>query len=309
MSVQKFFDINLRQYLDDIGQYPLLTEEEEKYFLSRLKLGDSEAREKIINSNLRLVIDIAKRYQNLNLPLLDIIQEGNLGLFKAVDHFDVTKGNKFSTYATYWIIESINKAIAIQTRNIQVPLYQYNDIVRYKKTVEKLKFKYSQEPTILQISKEMNISIDRVLDLYKLQYDTLSISTFIDEEEKTEIGKFLPTEEGNPELNIMEIELSEKIQELFTTPKLTDNEVKVLKLRFGIESDRHSQQETADKLSLTYQRIQQIEKNAIRKIKNNPQLLNYTVYMDDPDSVTRSIIEYQNENKQKKKVRKTKTKL
>lgn len=261
-------DDPVRMYLKEIGKVSLLTAEEERALAIRMEAGDEEAKNKLCESNLRLVVSIAKRYLNRGLSFLDLIQEGNLGLIKAVDKFDYTKGYKFSTYATWWIRQAITRSIADQARTIRIPVHMVETINKLIRVSRNLLQEYGREPTSEEIATEMGISVEKVRDIKKISQDPVSLETPIGEEEDSHLGDFIPDEDVPAPVDAAAYSmLKEQLMEVLDT--LSDREKKVLMLRFGIEDGRpRTLEEVGKEFNVTRERIRQIEAKALRKLRH-----------------------------------------
>lgn len=261
-------DDPVKIYLKEIGRVPLLTPEEEIELASRMAQGDPYARRRLNEANLRLVVSIAKRYVGRGMQFLDLIQEGNLGLIKAVEKFDYTKGYKFSTYATWWIRQAITRAIADQARTIRIPVHMVETITKVKKASSQLLHKLGHEPTVEEIAEELGLSVDRVREIIRISQDPVSLETPIGEEEDSHLGDFIPDEDAPaPADAASRTMLKEQLIEVLGT--LTDREEKVLRLRFGLEDGRQrTLEEVGREFKVTRERIRQIEAKALRKLRH-----------------------------------------
>ena len=269
-TVPKTFptDDPVRMYLKEIGKVSLLTAEEERELAIRMEQGDEDAKKKLCESNLRLVVSIAKRYLNRGLSFLDLIQEGNLGLIKAVDKFDYTKGYKFSTYATWWIRQAITRSIADQARTIRIPVHMVETINKLIRVSRQLLQEYGREPTSEEIAKEMGISAEKVREIKKISQDPVSLETPIGEEEDSHLGDFIPDDDIPTPVDAAAYSmLKEQLMEVLDT--LSDREKKVLMLRFGLEDGRpRTLEEVGKEFNVTRERIRQIEAKALRKLRH-----------------------------------------
>ena len=258
----------VRMYLKEIGRIPLLSSEEEIELAKRMEMGDEEAKKKLSEANLRLTVSIAKRYSGRGMQVLDLIQEGNLCLIKAVEKFDYRKGYKFSTYATWWIRQSITRAIADQARTIRIPVHMVETMNRVNRTSRRLLQEYGREPTPEEIAVTMNLPVERILEVSKISQEPVSLETPIGEEEDSHLGDFIqdehvpvPSEEAAHTL------LREQLEEVMDT--LSDREQKVLALRFGLEDGKpHTLEEVGRDFQVTRERIRQIEAKALRKLRH-----------------------------------------
>lgn len=261
-------DDPVKIYLKEIGRVPLLSAEEEIDLAMRMSQGDQYARRRLSEANLRLVVSIAKRYVGRGMQFLDLIQEGNLGLIKAVEKFDYTKGYKFSTYATWWIRQAITRAIADQARTIRIPVHMVETITKVKKVSSQLLHKKGHEPTAEEIAEEMGTSVERVREILRISQDPVSLETPIGEEEDSHLGDFIPDDDAPaPAESAFQTLLKEQIIEVLGT--LTDREEKVLRLRFGLEDGRmRTLEEVGKEFDVTRERIRQIEAKALRKLRH-----------------------------------------
>jgi len=261
-------DDPVRMYLREIGKIPLLTYEDELDLAKRILEDDEEARQKLAESNLRLVVSIAKKYVGRGMLFLDLIQEGNMGLIKAVEKFDYTKGFKFSTYATWWIRQAITRAIADQARTIRIPVHMVETINKLIRTSRHLLQQLGREPTPEEIAKEMEISVERVMEIQKIAQDPVSLETPIGEEEDSHLGDFIQDDDSPaPHDAASYILLREQLEEIMQT--LTPREAKVLKLRFGLEDGKaRTLEEVGREFEVTRERIRQIEAKALRKLRH-----------------------------------------
>ena len=261
-------DDPVRMYLKEIGKVSLLTADEERELAIRMEQGDEEAKKKLCESNLRLVVSIAKRYLNRGLSFLDLIQEGNLGLIKAVDKFDYTKGYKFSTYATWWIRQAITRSIADQARTIRIPVHMVETINKLIRISRQLLQEYGREPTSEEIAKEMGITVEKVREIKKISQDPVSLETPIGEEEDSHLGDFIPDDDAPAPADAAAFTLlKEQLMSVLST--LTPREEMVLKLRFGLEDGRaRTLEEVGREFKVTRERIRQIEAKALRKLRH-----------------------------------------
>ena len=261
-------DDPVRMYLKEIGTVPLLTVEEEIDLAARMAEGDEAAKQKMAEANLRLVVSIAKRYVGRGMLFLDLIQEGNLGLLKAVEKFDYTKGYKFSTYATWWIRQAITRAIADQARTIRIPVHMVETINKVMRVSRQLLQELGHDPSPEEIAEEMNIPVEKVRDILKIAQEPISLETPIGEEEDSPLGDFIPDEDASEPAEAASYTLlKEQLQEVLST--LTPREEKVLKLRFGLEDGRtRTLEEVGREFNVTRERIRQIEAKALRKLRH-----------------------------------------
>ena len=261
-------DDPVKIYLKEIGRVPLLTPEEEHELAERMAKGDPAAKKRLSEANLRLVVSIAKRYGGRGMQFLDLIQEGNLGLIKAVEKFDHTKGFKFSTYATWWIRQAITRAIADQARTIRIPVHMVETITKVKKTSSQLLLENGHDPTAEEIAERLNIPVDKVREIMRIAQDPVSLETPIGEEEDSHLGDFIPDDDAPaPAEAASLILLKEQLNKILGT--LTEREAKVLKLRFGLEDGRsRTLEEVGKEFDVTRERIRQIEAKALRKLRH-----------------------------------------
>ena len=261
-------DDPVRMYLKEIGKVPLLTPEEEQDLAKRMAEGDEEAKRRMAEANLRLVVSIAKRYVGRGMLFLDLIQEGNLGLIKAVEKFDYTKGYKFSTYATWWIRQAITRAIADQARTIRIPVHMVETINKVIRVSRQLLQELGHDPSAEEIAAEMNMPVDKVRDILKFAQEPVSLETPIGEEEDSHLGDFIPDEDASEPSEAASFSLlKEQLMEVLDT--LTPREKKVLELRFGIVDGRtRTLEEVGKEFNVTRERIRQIEAKALRKLRH-----------------------------------------
>ena len=261
-------DDPVRMYLKEIGKIPLLTADEEIELAKRMEKGDPEAKKRLAESNLRLVVSIAKRYTGRGMQFLDLIQEGNLGLIKAVEKFDYKKGYKFSTYATWWIRQAITRAIADQARTIRIPVHMVETINRTIRTSRQLTQSLGREPSAAEIAEVMKMPVQRVEEILKIAMDPISLETPVGEEDDTHLGDFIKDNKSEvpPDAAAYTL-LQEQLDEVMQT--LTDREKKVLALRFGLEDGRsRTLEEVGKEFHVTRERIRQIEAKALRKLRH-----------------------------------------
>ena len=258
----------VRMYLKEIGQIKLLTLEEEAALADRIVAGDPEAKNILAEANLRLVVSIAKRYVGRGMLFLDLIQEGNIGLMKAVDKFDVTKGYKFSTYATWWIRQAITRAIADQARTIRVPVHMVETINKLARVQRQLTLELNREPSEEELAKKMNTSVDKIREIYKISQDPVSLETPIGEEDDSHLGDFIKDERNlSPEEFATNEMLKDEISQVLLT--LTERKEKVVRLRFGLEDGKpRTLEEVGQMFGVTRERIRQIEAKALRKLRH-----------------------------------------
>ena len=273
-------DDPVRMYLREIGRIPLLTYEQELELAQRILDGDEEAKQKLSESNLRLVVSIAKKYVGRGMLFLDLIQEGNMGLIKAVEKFDYKKGYKFSTYATWWIRQAITRAIADQARTIRIPVHMVETINKLIRTSRHLLQQMGREPTPEEIAKEMEISVEKVAEIQKIAQDPVSLETPIGEEDDSHLGDFIQDDDSPaPQDSAAYTLLKEQLEEVMNT--LTPREAKVLKLRFGLEDGKaRTLEEVGREFQVTRERIRQIEAKALRKLRHPSRSKKLRDYMN-----------------------------
>ena len=274
-NMEKFFsqeglaiDDPVRMYLKEIGKIPLLSPERELYLAEQIALDNKAAKDELIEANLRLVVSIAKRHVGKGMYFLDLIQEGNLGLMKAVSKFDYTKGYKFSTYATWWIRQAITRAIADQARTIRIPVHMVETIHKVTKVSRQMLQEKGREVSAAEVAKEMNMNPDRVREIMKIAQDPISLETPVGEEEDSHIGDFIEDQESPAPAEAASYELlREQLNEVLRT--LTPREEQVLRLRFGLEDGRQrTLEEVGQQFNITRERIRQIEAKALRKLRH-----------------------------------------
>ncbi len=270
----------VRMYLKEIGKIPLLSTEEEIQLAKRMEMGDNEARKQIAEANLRLVVSIAKRYVGRGMQFLDLIQEGNLGLIKAVEKFDYRKGYKFSTYATWWIRQAITRAIADQARTIRIPVHMVETINRLIRTQRQLVQELGREPSVEEIARKMDLPPERVNEIQKIAQEPVSLETPIGEEEDSHLGDFIQDDQvAVPADQAAFTLLREQLMEALET--LTEREQKVLRLRFGLDDGRPRTLEEVGKVfHVTRERIRQIEAKALRKLRHPTRSKKLKDYLD-----------------------------
>jgi RNA polymerase primary sigma factor len=274
---------SIQIYLKEIGQYPLITAYDEKDLARRIEKGDMEAKNLLARANLRLVVSIAKKYvgRSSDLTLLDLIQEGNLGLFKAVEKFDWTKGYKFSTYATWWIRQSITRALADQSRTIRIPVHMVETISKYKQVVRRLSQDLGREPLVEEIATEMNLEVEKIHIIEQINQETVSLEQPIgDDDEKSTRGEFIADDKIlRPDQDASRRILSDQIKEVLDT--LTPKERKILELRYGLNDGiQHTLEEVGAEFNVTRERIRQIEAKVHEKLRNNEKIARLKNYFD-----------------------------
>ncbi|HCS73831.1 MAG TPA: RNA polymerase sigma factor RpoD [Clostridiales bacterium] len=282
ISVPESINIDdpVRMYLKEIGKVPLLTADEEVELARRMGEGDEMAKRKLVEANLRLVVSIAKRYVGRGMLFLDLIQEGNLGLIKAVEKFDYTKGFKFSTYATWWIRQAITRAIADQARTIRIPVHMVETINKLIRVSRQLLQEYGREPLPEEIAEEMDIPEEKVREIMKIAQEPVSLETPIGEEEDSHLGDFIPDEEAQAPAEAAAFTLlKEQLMDVLDT--LTSREEKVLRLRFGLDDGRaRTLEEVGREFNVTRERIRQIEAKALRKLRHPSRSKKLKDYLD-----------------------------
>jgi len=273
-------DDPVRMYLKEIGKVPLLTAEEEIELAHRMEQGDAEAKRRLAEANLRLVVSIAKRYVGRGMLFLDLIQEGNLGLIKAVEKFDYRKGFKFSTYATWWIRQAITRAIADQARTIRIPVHMVETINKLIRVSRQLLQELGREPHPEEIAKEMNMPVEKVREIMKISQEPVSLETPIGEEEDSHLGDFIPDDDAPaPSEAAAFTLLKEQLIDVLDT--LTPREEKVLRLRFGLDDGRaRTLEEVGKEFNVTRERIRQIEAKALRKLRHPSRSKKLKDYLD-----------------------------
>ena len=261
-------DDPVRMYLKEIGKIKLLTPEEELALAKRMAEGDEEAHKRMSEANLRLIVSIAKRYVGRGMQLLDLIQEGNLGLMKAVEKFDYTKGYKFSTYATWWIRQSITRAIADQARTIRIPVHMVETINRVLRTSHSMVQSLGREPTTEEVAQELHMEVSKVEEIMKIAQEPVSLETPVGEEEDSHLGDFLPDSDASqPPEEASHTLLHEQLEDVLAT--LTPREQQVLRMRFGLQDGKpHTLEEVGKEFDVTRERIRQIESKALRKLRH-----------------------------------------
>ena len=273
-------DDSVRMYLKEIGKIPLLSAEDEKNLAQRMQDGDNDAKDLLVESNLRLVVSIAKKYMNRGLSLLDLIQEGNIGLIKAVDKFDYTKGFKFSTYATWWIRQAITRAIADQARTIRIPVHMVETINKLTRVQRQLVQDLGREPTTEELAEAMGMEVAKIREIQKISQDPISIDKPVGEEEDSHLVDFISNDElAAPEEEVARILLKEDLIQALNG--LTDRERRVIELRFGLKDGvPMTLEQVGKKLGVTRERIRQIEAKAIRKLNRSPKSKKLEGYSD-----------------------------
>ena len=271
-NVDAFADDSVRMYLREIGKIPLLSVDEENALADKVLKGDKKAKDKMVEANMRLVVSIAKRYSGRGLDLLDLIQEGNTGLLRAVDKFDPAKGFKFSTYATWWIRQAITRAIADQARTIRIPVHMVETINKVLRTTRKLTQELNREPSVEEIAKELEMEVEKVEYVMRIKQDIASLDASVGrdgDDEDSVLGDFVEDEErASPEDSAVTQILKEQLATILST--LSEREQKIIKLRFGIGGERpHTLEEVGAEFSVTRERIRQIEAKALSKLRKH----------------------------------------
>ena len=293
-------------YLQEIHK-PILTKEQEKSLALRIRNGDEKAKELFIERNLRLVIKVARKYTGHGISFLDLIQEGNLGLIKAVDKFDVTKGYKFSTYATCWIRQSIQRSLGNKSRNIRLPVHLYEKVKKYELLKKELSLKFNREPTFEELSKKMRVSIDTIYKYERLEHDTISLNMIVGDED-SELEDFISLSTESIDNQFIEENLKDVIENLLKNSNLTTKEIDILKLRFGIgTNDPKTLEETGKIYGVSRERIRQIQEKALKKIRRSYNVKELAIYMDNPKEAKKNIdryrLKYQQHSLQKIKLK------
>ena len=261
-------DDPVKIYLKEIGRVPLLSMEEEKQLAERMAQGDTNAKKRLCEANLRLVVSIAKKFVGRGMQFLDLIQEGNLGLLKAVEKFDYNKGFKFSTYATWWIRQAITRAIADQARTIRIPVHMVETITKVKKASSQLLHETGHDPTTEEIAERLEMPVERIQEIIRIAQDPVSLETPIGEEEDSHLGDFIQDDDAPAPADAASLMLlKEQLNEVLST--LSDREARVLRLRFGLEDGRaRTLEEVGKEFDVTRERIRQIEAKALRKLRH-----------------------------------------
>ena len=284
---------DVKAYLREISKFAPLTVDEEVELATKIMEGDLAAKKKFTEHNLKLVVSIAKRYIGRGLLFLDLIQEGNIGLINAVDKFDVTRGYKFSTMATWWIIQSITRAIADKGRNIRIPVHMVEKINKFKQSEVKLRGVLNRDPKIEEIAADMGISLEQAKSIYKLQADSLSLNQKINDEEESELGDFIPSDYESPEdLSIGKV-MREDVDKLLILCNLKKREIEVIRLRFGLDGKgKKTLEEIGTIFGVTRERIRQIEVKAIKKLRNNRNTVGFAQYLEFPEQAEQRLGKY-----------------
>ena len=262
-----YYDDAINAYLKEISRQPLLLYEEEVALAKRIKSGDHEARKELITANLRLVVSVATKYLHYGLPLLDLIEEGNLGLIKAVDKYDYTKGYKFSTYATWWIRQSVSRFLANYGRTIRIPVYMTENVIRYKQAMQRLYKERGRKPTIDEIATELETTAEEVTQLHRYSQRIASLESIVGAEDGAELGSLIEdTQSIDPVDIVAKVFRDQKLMQMLD--ELTEREADILRFRYGLaDGDPHTLKETGEKFGLTRERIRQIESKALNKLR------------------------------------------
>ena len=301
-----YTDDSVKMYLQEIHK-PILTKEQEKSLALRIRNGDEKAKELFIERNLRLVIKVARKYTGHGISFLDLIQEGNLGLIKAVDKFDVTKGYKFSTYATCWIRQSIQRSLGDKSRNIRLPVHLYEKVKKYELLKKALSLKFNREPTFEELSKKMRVSIDTIYKYERLEHDTISLNMIVGDED-SELEDFISLSTESIDNQFIEENLKDVIENLLKNSNLTAKEIDILKLRFGLgTNDPKTLEETGKIYGVSRERIRQKQEKALKKIRRSYNVKELAIYMDNPKEAQKNIdryrLKYQQQSLQKIKLK------
>lgn len=286
-----YTDDSVKMYLQEIHK-PILTKEQEKSLALRIRNGDEKAKELFIERNLRLVIKVARKYTGQGISFQDLIQEGNLGLIKAVDKFDVTKGYKFSTYATCWIRQSIQRSLGDKSRNIRLPVHLYEKVKKYELLKKELSLKFNREPTFEELSKKMRVSIDTIYKYERLEHDTISLNMIVGDKD-SELEDFISLSTESIDNQFIEENLKDVIENLLKNSHLTTKEIDILKLRFGLgTNDPKTLEETGKIYGVSRERIRQIQEKALKKIRRSYNVKELAIYMDNPKEAKKNIDRY-----------------
>lgn len=301
-----YTDDSVKMYLQEIHK-PILTKEQEKSLALRIRNGDEKAKELFIERNLRLVIKVARKYTGQGISFQDLIQEGNLGLIKAVDKFDVTKGYKFSTYATCWIRQSIQRSLGDKSRNIRLPVHLYEKVKKYELLKKELSLKFNREPTFEELSKKMRVSIDTIYKYERLEHDTISLNMIVGDKD-SELEDFISLSTESIDNQFIEENLKDVIENLLKNSNLTTKEMDILRLRFGLGTNDPKTLEEAGKVyGVSRERIRQIQEKALKKIRRSRNVKELAIYMDNPKEAKKNIdryrLKYQQQSLQKVKLK------
>ena len=280
-------------YLNEIGVFPLLSMEEEKELAVRIQNGDQQARDKMIKCNLKIVVSIAKNYLNKGLSILDLIQEGNVGLMMAIDKYDVTKGYKFSTYASYWIKKAITRSIADKGRNVRIPVYLHDKISMYVHVILELEKKLNREPTLMEVSEEMGLPVEEVEKIYELQNDTVSINILVGDNKDMELLNLIPSDNDSLEEIFFKKALQYHVRNLIDNCNLKEKEKDILILKYGLnDNEPMTIKEISILYHLTYERVRQLEAQALMKIRKSRNIKSLAIFTQYPNQSLKNIDEY-----------------
>ena len=302
---EEIFDNIDKLYMTEIKQIPLLSSLEERELSIRISHGDLAAKEKMIISNLRLVVSIANRHLDTGIPFLDLVSEGNIGLIKAVNRYDGSRGIKFSTYATYWINNAIFNYIASNEKNIRIPVVTYNKVGSLRKIMQNLLQELHREPTTSEVALKMNVSNAKIMELQDIKkFNMISINELIQDDDNRELENIISNLEESLDEIIFRSTLRDYMLLLFEKCNLNEIEKNVLKLRFGFVNDRmYTFEEIGKKYNMTKQRVYQINRDAIDKIRISEYIIDFLVYMQNPDVALKNLAKYRNDYYQKIKKR------
>ena len=311
LNADDFYDTNskdldtLKLYLNDIGRIPLLTAEDEKELAYKISLGDMAARSKFIESNLRLVVKVAKKYRNYGLPFMDLIQEGNCGLMRAVERFDGTMGVKFSTYAMYYISVAMSRAIANDSRTIRIPANKFETLRKYKAAVDDLQKKYCKNFSVEEIAQLLGKSVPYVKEMEELCKEPVSLNAFVSYDGDSELESFIPNDDKSVDEQVVLNNLPSELSEFFNSCKLSERHKMVLLLRFGI-LDGHlwTLEEIGKKYGVSRESIRQSEIRALKLIRNSKDIEKFSVYLDNPDKALVKLKEFRDLEEKKKRKKK-----
>jgi RNA polymerase primary sigma factor len=270
----RHFDSSINAYLKEISRQPLLSYEQEIELAKQILAGDEEARKTLITSNLRLVVSVANKYLHYGLPLLDLVEEGNLGLIKAVDKYDHTKGYKFSTYATWWIRQSVSRYLANYGRTIRIPVYMTENVIKYKQATQRLYKEHGRKPTVDEIAVELETTPEEIAELHKYSQRITSLESVVGSEDGAELGDLIEdTQSIDPVDIVAKVFRDQKLMQMLD--ELSQREADILRFRYGLaDGDPHTLKETGDKFGLTRERIRQIEQKALNKLRKHIALNN-----------------------------------
>jgi RNA polymerase primary sigma factor len=270
----RHYDSSINAYLKEISRQPLLSYEQEIELAKQILAGDEEARKTLITSNLRLVVSVANKYLHYGLPLLDLVEEGNLGLIKAVDKYDHTKGYKFSTYATWWIRQSVSRYLANYGRTIRIPVYMTENVIKYKQATQRLYKEHGRKPTVDEIAAELETTPEEVAELHKYSQRITSLESIVGSEDGAELGDLIEdTQSIDPVDIVAKVFRDQKLMQMLD--ELSQREADILRFRYGLaDGDPHTLKETGDKFGLTRERIRQIEQKALNKLRKHIALNN-----------------------------------